>query len=41
MALEFLHNNLIYHMDLKPDNIIICKDGTVKLIDFGCARVEK
>lgn len=35
--LEYLHTNaspLIY-CDLKPENIILCKDGSIKLVDFG------
>lgn len=40
-ALEFAHAKEIYHRDLKPTNIFILDDGTVKLIDFSIASDQK
>ena len=34
-ALFYLHSHRILHRDMKPQNILISKDGTVKLCDFG------
>lgn len=39
-ALEYIHSKGIVHCDIKPQNIILLQNGSIKVADFGIARLD-
>jgi non-specific serine/threonine protein kinase/serine/threonine-protein kinase len=38
-GVQYAHENLVVHRDIKPDNILVTKDGVPKLLDFGVSKL--
>lgn len=39
-ALEFAHDNGVLHLDVKPENVLVTRDGRAKVADFGMAELS-
>jgi serine/threonine-protein kinase len=37
-ALEYMHKHDVVHRDLKPENVMLCNDGSLRIMDFGIAK---
>ena len=37
-ALDYMHTHDVIHRDLKPQNVMLCNDGSLRIMDFGIAK---
>jgi serine/threonine protein kinase len=39
-GIDHMHQRRIYHMDMKPENVVLCKGDIAKIIDFGFSKTR-